>query len=110
MRSPDGYFSVYFRSCEATGAINNNVTLEWAHKQLVTRLHTLFYFLHDIIWDYYSSLKYNESKDDDKNDDLHTSTPCLTRLVYILPVTSQPIADDVTMIKQLWRNHVNNDI
>ena len=24
------------------------LTLEWAHKQFVTRVHTLFYFLHDI--------------------------------------------------------------
>ena len=31
------YFGVYFRSCE------------WAHKQFVTRVHTLFYFLHDIM-------------------------------------------------------------
>ena len=44
MRSREGYFGVYFPSCE----INTKITLEWAHKQFVTRVHTLFYFLHDI--------------------------------------------------------------
>ena len=44
----DGYFGVYFPRCEATRIINTKVTLEWAQKQLVTRVHTLFYFLHDI--------------------------------------------------------------
>ena len=38
-----------------------------------------------------------------KNDDLHTSIPCLTRSVYTLLMTSQSIADDFTMTKQLWR-------
>ena len=27
----------------------HKITLEWAHKQFVTRVHTLFYFLHDIM-------------------------------------------------------------
>ena len=47
-RSWDGYFGVYFPSCEATREINTQITLEWAQKQFVTRVHTLFYFLHDI--------------------------------------------------------------
>ena len=51
--------------------------------------------------------QHNESINYDKNDDLHTSTPCLTRSVYILLMTSQLIADDVTMTRQLWRDHVN---
>ena len=33
---------------------------------------------------------------DDKNDDLHTSTLCLTLSVYILLITSQSITGDVT--------------
>ena len=41
------HFGVYFPSCEATRVINTIVTLEWAEKQFVTRVHTLFYFLHD---------------------------------------------------------------
>ena len=48
MRSREGYFGVYFPSCAATKEINTKITLEWAHKQFVTRVHTLFYFLHDI--------------------------------------------------------------
>ena len=48
MRSREGYFGVYFPSCVATREINTKITLEWAHKQFVTRVHTLFYFLHDI--------------------------------------------------------------
>ena len=37
-----------YPSCVATREINTKITLEWAHKQFVTRVHTLFYFLHDI--------------------------------------------------------------
>ena len=51
--------------------------------------------------------RHNESIKDDKNGDPHTSTPCLTRSVYILLMTSQSIADDVTMTEQLWRDRVN---
>ena len=45
MRSRECYFGVYFPRC---CAINTKITLEWTHKQFVTRVHTLFYFLHDI--------------------------------------------------------------
>ena len=48
MRSREGYFGVYFPSCAATREINTKITLEWACKQFVTRVHTLLYFLHDI--------------------------------------------------------------
>ena len=47
---------------------------------------------------------------DDKNDDLYILSPCLTRSVFVLLMTSQAIVDDVTMTRQLWRDHVNNDI
>ena len=53
-RSREGYFSVYFPSCEATREINTKITLEWAQKQFITRIHTSFHFLHDIMnhkWD-----------------------------------------------------------
>ena len=53
---------------------------------------------------------HKESIKDDKNDDLYTSSPCLMHSVFILLMTSQTIADDVTMARQLWHNHVNNDI
>ena len=51
----------------------------------------------------------NESINDDKNDDLYASSP-IARSVFILLMTSQLIADDVTIARQLWRDHVNNDI
>ena len=57
-----------------------DVTLECVHKHFVTRAHASFYFLHD-----------NESMNDDKNDALYTSTPCLTRLGYILLITSHSL-------------------
>ena len=37
-----------------------------------------------------------ESRNNDNNDDLLTSTPCFTHSVYVLLMTSQSIADDVT--------------
>ena len=46
-RSREGYFGVYIPSCEATREINTKITLEWAQKQFVTRVHTSFYLLHD---------------------------------------------------------------
>ena len=45
----------------------------------------------------------------DKNDDIHID-PCFTRSLCIILMTSQSIADDVTMARQLWRDHVINDI
>ena len=54
--------------------------------------------------------RYNESINDYKNDDLYASSVCLTRLVFVLQMTSQSIADDVTMTWQLSRDHVNSDI
>ena len=92
--------SVYFLSCEATREINTKVTLEWAQKLFVPRVHTLFYFLHDI----------TTIKNDDKNNNLHALTLCLTRWVYVLLMMSQSIVDDVTITRQLWRDHVNSDI
>ena len=46
-RSRECYFLVYFPSCEATREINTKITLEWAQKQFVSRVHTLFYYLHN---------------------------------------------------------------
>ena len=47
-RSQEGYFDVYFPSCEATRETNTKITLEWTQKQFVTRVHTLSNILHDI--------------------------------------------------------------
>ena len=53
---------------------------------------------------------HNESINDNNNDDLYTSSPCLTCTVFIPLMTSHSIPDDITMIRQLWCDHVNNDI
>ena len=42
LRSPERYFGVYFPRCFATREINTKITLSWALKQFVTRVHTLF--------------------------------------------------------------------
>ena len=44
--------------------------------------------------------QYNASITDEENDDLYTSSPCLTRSVFVLVMTSQSIADEVTMTRQ----------
>ena len=61
--------------------------------------HESTYIILFLIW-------HNEYIDDDKNDDLHTSSPCFTRRVYFLLMTSQSIADDVIMNRQLWRDNM----
>ena len=50
--------------------------------------------------------RHNESTDDDKNDELYISSPCLTHFVFVLLITS----DDVTMTWQLWHDHKSSDI
>ena len=47
-RSQEGCFGVYFPSCEAAREINTKITLEWAQKQFIMGVHTLFYVSHDI--------------------------------------------------------------
>ena len=39
-----GYFVGYFLSCATTREINTEITLEQAQKQLIMRVHILFYF------------------------------------------------------------------
>ena len=41
----------------------------------------------------------NVSIIDDKNDDLYTSSPCLTLSVFVLLMTSQSIADGVIVTR-----------
>ena len=47
--SQEGYFGIYFLSCEVRREINTKITLEWAPKQFVMRVHTLLYILHNIV-------------------------------------------------------------
>ena len=53
--------------------------------------------------------RHNESINDYENDVLYTLSPCLTRSVFVLLMTSQSIVDDVTMTRQSWRRHLNRD-
>ena len=43
-RNVQCYFGIYFPRCFATREINIKITLSWALKQFVTRIHTLFSF------------------------------------------------------------------
>ena len=83
-QSREGYFGVYFPSAET---VRPEITY-------------IILFL----------TRYNESINTDKNDNLYTSSQCLTRSVLVLFLTSQSIAGDVTIIRQLWHDHVNDDI
>ena len=42
-RSQEGYFGVYFLSYEATREMNAKITLEWAQKQFIKRVHTHYF-------------------------------------------------------------------
>ena len=42
LRSLECYFGIFFPRCFATREINTKITLSWALKQFVTRVHTLF--------------------------------------------------------------------
>ena len=70
-RSREGNFGVCFPSCETTREINTKITLEWAQKQFVMRVHISFLTRH------------KQSIDDNKNDDPSTSSPCLTHSVFV---------------------------
>ena len=52
---------------------------------------------------------HKESINDDKNDDLYTSS-CLTHSVFVLLMMSQSIAGNVTVTRKLWPDHVSSDI
>ena len=89
MRSREGYFGVYFPSCATIREINTKITLEWAHKQFATTVHTSFYFLHDIRihkWRY--KIRFSPI----------VSRASLGRFMFC-PMTSHSIADDLTMTR-----------
>ena len=99
-RSQEGYFGVYFPSCKATRETKHQTNTRVSAETVRRESAYIILFLK----------RHNESINDDENDDPYTSSPCLTRSVFVLLMTSQSIADDVTMIRQFWRDHVNNDI
>ena len=49
--------------------------------------------------------RHNESINNTK-----MSSPCVARSLYTLLMTSQSIGDDVTITRQLWREHVTSEI
>ena len=54
--------------------------------------------------------RHDESINNDNKDDIYNSSPCLIRWVVVLLMTSRSFADDVTMTRQFWHDHVNSDI
>ena len=99
-RSWEGYFCVYFPSCEAAVEINTKNNTRVGTE---TVRHESAYIILFLTW-------YNDSINDNKNDDLYPSSPCLTRSVFVRLMTSQSIADDVKITRQLWCDLVNSDI
>ena len=51
LRSFECYFGIYFPRCFATREINTKITLSWALKRFVTRVHTLFSIYLCWCWD-----------------------------------------------------------
>ena len=97
-RSREGYFGVYFPSCEATREINTKITHEWAQKQFVTRVHTLSYFSHNIT-NPWMTIKMK----------IFTHRPRVS-LIWFSFCWWRHNPDDITMTRQLWRDHVNSAI
>ena len=61
------------------------------------------YFILFLTW-------HNKSINDDKNDDIYTSSLCLTHAIFLLLMMSKSVADDITITRQLWHDHMNSDI
>ena len=98
--SQEGYFGVLFPELQSN---------EWNNHQYNTRVsaetvqHKSKYIILFLI-------RHNDDKNDYKNENFHTLTLCLTHWVYVLLTTSQSIVHDVTITRQLWRDHVDSDI
>ena len=65
-RSQDGYFGVYFPTSQLGNKHQNDTRV---------RAETVF---HESTYIILFITRHNNDKSDDKNDDLHTSTPCVT--------------------------------
>ena len=99
-RSQEGWFLCLFPNSRSNeGNKQKNNTRVVAETVLVESTYIILFLTRN-----------NVSIDDDQNDDLYISSPCLTRSVFVLLMTSQSIADDATITRQFWRDHVNNDI
>ena len=92
MCSLEGYFGVCFPRC-TTREINTKITSnEHINSSSKGYIHSFISYTTYVSWNDY------------ENDDPHTSTPFLPRPVYVLVMTSQSIAGDVT-ITRLARTH-----
>ena len=92
-------FYVYFPSFAAARKINTKIARELVDKQFVARVQASFHFLQDIRIHKWRSI-YN----------IYTSSPCGASPVNVLLMTSQSVADGVTMIRLLWRDQAKSDI
>ena len=93
-----GLFWCLFPELQSNGG-NKHQNNTWVSAETVRNEST--YIILFLTW-------HTESINDDRNDNLSTLSQCLTRSVFDLLMTSQSIADDVTMTTQLWHNHVNS--
>ena len=90
MRSREGYFGVYFERHSNDGNNHQNNTRGSAQTACHESTPIILFLL-----------RHNKSINDDKNDDLHTSNPWLTRSVNIL-------SDDITV--DCWLRHKGHTI
>ena len=90
-RSRQGYVCVYFPRCKN----NTRVSAETVR--------------HDSKYIILFLTRHSAPINDDKNDDIQTSSPCRASSVSVL-LTPESIADDVTITRQLWRDHEKSDI
>ena len=49
MHSQEGYFDIYILCCFSAQETNSKIIILWEHDQFVLRIHTSFYFLHDLM-------------------------------------------------------------
>ena len=77
------------------------VLKQWVHKQFVMRVHTLFYFLHDIIKTYIMI-----------TDHRHALTLFLVNSVYVLLMTSESITVETlyNTVNFCWSTHKRHSI
>ena len=88
---------LHFSACMMI--INNKITLEWEQKQLIMCVHTLSYFLHDVI-EPLMMIKY----------ELHVSTPNPTCSAYVQPMTSELTTECIMIVTQTKWKVISNSI
>ena len=92
-RSREGYFWCFFPELRSNEGNKHQNTTQVSAETV----------RHDSTYIVLFLTRHNESIYEDKNDDLCTLSPCPTLSFFVLLMTSQSVADDVTMTRQLWR-------